>query len=149
MTMTLFEETIKKYLDEKAENDIRFAIKYMNKQKSIEECCRYICDEVRKTNRRGFADAEIYGMAIHYYDETDLKAPDSVNCEVVVNREIQLTDEEKARIAQEARKKVEEAELQKQMAKIRDEQAKEAKRKQEADKRKQEQAEKDGMLFLF
>lgn len=149
--MTIFEQTIKAYLDAKADDDPMFTAKLSNPKKSIEECCRYICEEVKKTGRQGFCDEEIYGMALHYYDEANIEVADKVDCQVVVNKEIQLTEEEKAKIAEQARKKVEEEELREQMRKIRIEKEKEAKRKAEAAKKAEEkrrQEEKDGMLLF-
>ncbi|MBE6244244.1 MAG: PcfK-like protein [Bacteroidales bacterium] len=150
--LSVFEETIKRFLDEKASKDAVFLSKYANHKKSIEECCRYIYQEVQKTGRQGFADEEIFGMAIHYFDEEDIKVTGTMNCKVVVNREIQLTEEEKAKLAEEARKEVEEEEKNKVKAKIRADQEKEAKRKAEKEKRRKEklaEEEKDGMLFTF
>lgn len=147
--MTPFEENIKSYLDARvAAGDTVLADKLANPKKSIEECCRYICEEVRKTGRQGFADAEIYGMAIHYYDEDDMKVAEKVDCKVVINKEIQLTEEEKAKIAEEAKSRLKEEEMGRQMQKLRSEQEKAAKKKEEAEKKRKEE-EKEGMLFLF
>lgn len=91
-----FEKTIKAYLDKRADEDELFAKSYAKEGKSIQQCCNFIISEVRKTGRHGFADEEIFGMAVHYYDEDDLGEIKSVNANVVVNHEIQLTEEEKA-----------------------------------------------------
>ena len=37
-----FQDTIREYLESKAENDALFAVKYANPSKSVEECCAYI-----------------------------------------------------------------------------------------------------------
>lgn len=60
-----FEETIKAYLDKRAKEDELFAKAYAKEGKSISECCNYILQEVEKSGRSGFADEEIYGMAVH------------------------------------------------------------------------------------
>lgn len=91
-----FQKAIKAYLDTRAAEDELFAKSYAKENKSIEECCNYITSEVRKTGRCGFADEEIFGLAVHYYDEDDLGEIKAVNAKVVVNHEIQLTEEEKA-----------------------------------------------------
>ena len=65
--MNAFEKTIKAYLDKVAQSDAVFAQKY--DEAKIEGCCSYIISEVRKSGRQGFADEEIYGMAIHFFDE--------------------------------------------------------------------------------
>lgn len=69
-----FHKAIKTYLDERAKTDELFAKSYAKEGKSIDECCKYIMGEARK---RGTAvcmtDEEVYGLAVHYYDEDDIK----------------------------------------------------------------------------
>ena len=78
--MTQFEQAIKAYLDARANQDTQFAAKYANEKKSIEECCKFIeaevCDMVANKSGRqsyGMTDEEVYGLAVHYYDEPDIK----------------------------------------------------------------------------
>lgn len=77
-----FEEAIKQYLDELAKTDKLFAKTYAKENKSVEECCNYIIAEVQKlaNGQRGVAlkDSEAYQLAVHYYDEDDIKAPTKV-----------------------------------------------------------------------
>ena len=75
------ETAIKKYLDNRAKSDELFAAKYANPKKSIDECCKYITGEAYARAKNGCAvisDEEVYGMAVHYYDEENIeirKAP--------------------------------------------------------------------------
>lgn len=85
--MNEFEKAIKTYLDNRAASDQLFAIKYANEKKSIEECCSYIIGEVKKSGREGFAHDEIYGMAVHYYDEDNITVSCKNNCKVVITGE--------------------------------------------------------------
>lgn len=73
--MKSFKEAIKRYLDERAKNDEQFAVSYAKENKSIKECCEYIIGEVRKSGGNVVAksDEEVYGLAVHYYDEDDIK----------------------------------------------------------------------------
>lgn len=67
--------TIKTYLDSLAATDPLFAAKYANPNKSIEECCKYITGEAYARAKNGVAvisDEEVYGMAVHYYDEENI-----------------------------------------------------------------------------
>ena len=48
MEFTPFETAIKKYLDKRAEEDPQFAASYTKPNKSIEECCKYICSVKNK-----------------------------------------------------------------------------------------------------
>ena len=82
----IFEKTIRDYLDKRAKEDELFAVAYAKEGKSISECCNYILERVSKSGRNGFTDEEIYGMAVHYYDEDNIKAEAMPsNVRVVVN----------------------------------------------------------------
>lgn len=74
----MFTATIRHYLDQRARDDEQFAAKYAEPSKSIDECVKYIYSEVRKSGRTGFADEEIYGMAVHYYDAAAIVVPKNV-----------------------------------------------------------------------
>ena len=75
MSTTTFETTIKNYLDNRAREDSLFAETYKKANKSIKECCRYIISRARKMGGTAVAvdDATVYGWAVHYYDEDNIK----------------------------------------------------------------------------
>lgn len=77
MTTTTFEATIQKYLENRAKEDSLFAETYKKANKSIKECCKYIYSKARKLaaggNAVGIDDATVYGWAVHYYDEDEIK----------------------------------------------------------------------------
>lgn len=73
-----FENAIKNYLDNRAESDRLFAVSYKKENKSIQECCKYIYSQAKKLlakggNAVGVDDDTVYGWAVHYYDEDDIK----------------------------------------------------------------------------
>lgn len=68
-----FKATIKAYLDKKAEQDELFKGNYSKPNKSIEECCSYIIQEVQKAGICGWSNGEIFGMAIKYYQDDTIK----------------------------------------------------------------------------
>lgn len=77
LSLTPFDEALKAALDKRAESDKLFAVSYAKPNKSLDECCKYIYQEVEKANKKkmraaGFKDEEIIGLAIHYYDEDDI-----------------------------------------------------------------------------
>lgn len=78
--MTSFETTIQAYLENRAKTDSLFAETYKKANKSIEECIKYIYSKARKLAKEGNAvgvdDATVYGWAVHYYDEDDIKVKD-------------------------------------------------------------------------
>ena len=108
-----FNETIKAYLEERAENDALFAVKFANPSKSVEECVTYILNSVQKSGCCGFTDAEVYGMATHYYDEEEIEVGNPINCQVVVNHTVELTEEEKEQARQDAINKLRDEEIKK------------------------------------
>ncbi len=97
-----FNDTIKAYLEERAENDALFAVKFANPSKSVEDCVTYIINQVQKSGCNGFEDAEIYGMAVHYWEENEIEVGKPINCKVVVNHTVELTEEEKEQARQDA-----------------------------------------------
>ena len=97
-----FKRTIQMYLEQRAEEDTLFAKKYRNPAKNIDECVTHILNHVQKSGCNGFTDGEIFGQAIHYYEEKDIEVGKPLNCQVSVNHHIELTEEEKAQARQEA-----------------------------------------------
>lgn len=81
-----FKNAIQAYLEQRAKEDSLFAATYAKKNKNIEECCNYILSEVKKSGCNGFADDEIFWMAVHYYDEDDIKNVKPIDARVVINR---------------------------------------------------------------
>lgn len=97
----MFEEELKKtqnpavkrignYLMERAKTDPSVANNLKKEKKSLEECWDYVLSEVAKTMFRsgnfGCAsgdDEELFGLAVHYYDEDDIKFEPFKGAEVV------------------------------------------------------------------
>ncbi len=98
-----FNDTIKAYLEKRADNDALFAIRFANPSKSVEDCVTYIIKQVQKSGCNGFADDEIFGMAVHYWEESEIEVGNPLtNCQVVVNHTVELTEEEKEQARQDA-----------------------------------------------
>ena len=97
-----FKATLQAYMEERAKTDELFAVSYAKPEKNIDDCITFILNEVRQSGCNGFNDDEIYSMAIHYYDEDNIKVGAKINCNVVVNHLVELTDEEKAEARQAA-----------------------------------------------
>ena len=101
-----FKNTIKAYLDQRAETDVLFSFQYSKPEKNIDDCVTYILNEVKKSGCNGFADDEIYSMAVHYYDEDNIEVGKPMNAHVVVNHVVELTKEEKEQARKDAIQKV-------------------------------------------
>ncbi|WP_139959194.1 PcfK-like family protein [Flavicella sediminum] len=86
-----FKKTIENHLASIGEKDTLFAETLKKKNKSIDECINYIFQTVKASGNNGFADEEIFQMAIHYYDEDDIKNIKPINARVVVNQSIEPT----------------------------------------------------------
>lgn len=106
-----FKNAIKAHLDLCAQEDWLFAKSYAKEHKSIEECCAFIMQEVHKMGVNGLEDAEVFGLAKHYYDEDDLGEIKAPACRVVVNHHVELTDDEKAQARRNAIEAFEKEEL--------------------------------------
>ncbi len=102
-----FKNSIQSYLEQRAEYDELFARSYRNPLKNIEDCITYILNYVQKSGCSGFDDDEIFGQAVHYYDEADIEVGEPIDCKVVVNHHVELTEEEKAEARKEAIKRAE------------------------------------------
>lgn len=103
-----FQKEIQSYLEQRAEYDELFARSYRNPLKNIEDCVTYILNYVQKSGCAGFSDDEIFGQAVHYYDEADIEIGKPIDCKVVVNHTVELTEGEKAEARREAIKRAEE-----------------------------------------
>jgi len=91
-----FTKTIKAYLEERVKDDPFFGVRYNDPNKNIGDCVTYILNQVKASGKNGFEDKEIFNLAVHFYDEADLKAGSSVNATVVVNHTVVITEKEKA-----------------------------------------------------
>lgn len=97
-----FKVTIQSYLENRAQTDELFAPIYAKENKNIDDCVTYILNYVQQSGINGFTDDEIYCLALHYYDEDSIEVGKPINCNVVVNHTIVLSEEEKAEARQKA-----------------------------------------------
>ena len=98
-----FQNTIKAYLDKRAEIDLLFSFRYSLPEKKLEDCITYILNQVQKSGCNGFHDDEIFGMAVHFYDEDKIEIGKPMhNAQVAVNHVVVLTAEEKEQARQDA-----------------------------------------------
>jgi hypothetical protein len=97
----IFKKTIQNYLEQRSKSDSLFAVSYAKTGKNIDGCIAYILNTVRKSGCNGFADDEIYSMAVHYYDEDRIETGKPLNCKIAVNHTVELSVEEneEARLA--------------------------------------------------
>lgn len=108
-----FKEIIKNYLDNRAQSDELFRAKYETTSRTIDDVVTYILNEVKASGCCGFSDEEIFSMAVHVIDEPTLEIGKPMTCGVVVNRHIELTEEEKAEQKALALKRFQDDELRK------------------------------------
>jgi hypothetical protein len=102
-----FKQTIQHYLEQRAMNDGLFAVSFRKPNKNIDDCITYIFNTVQKSGCNGFADEEIYSMAVHYYDGDSIEVGKNFDCRVVVNHTVELTAEEKEQARKEAMQRAE------------------------------------------
>ena len=88
-----FKQTIQSYLDNRAKSDELFAIAYRKENKNIDECLAYIMGEALKESSTissgvkgcGMDNDIVFGMAVHYYDEDDIKVSKQPATKAVVS----------------------------------------------------------------
>lgn len=102
-----FKNSIQSYLEQRAEYDELFARSYRNPLKNIEDCITYILNYVQKSGCNGFDGEEIFGQAVHYFDEADIEVGKPIDCKVIVNHHVELTEEEKVEARKEAIRRAE------------------------------------------
>lgn len=93
-----FQDTIKAYLDKRAQEDPLFAVTYAKENKNIKDCCTYINSQAKKQAVNGCAaisDDVVFGWAVHYYDEDDIKVEKTSNMRVSVNNSAPKTEVKK------------------------------------------------------
>lgn len=77
-------QVIQSYLEERAKRNPLFATSYAKPNKKIDECYDYIISQAKK--RGGsvvcMSDDEVFGLAVHYYDEDDIKVSKQNNYKV-------------------------------------------------------------------
>ena len=108
-----FKKTILMYLEQRAEEDQLFPKSFSNPANNIDDCVTYILNYVKNSGCNGFTDGEIFGQAIHYYEENEIEVGRPINCQVAVNHIVELTAEEKAEARQKAIQKYQEEEVRK------------------------------------
>lgn len=115
-TTSRFSKAIKAMLDKRAASDPLFAEAYKREGKSIKECCNYIINEVQRMKVNALTDEEVLGMAVHYYDEADIKAESAPQCHVVVPATPEVTEARKVELQQMAEERFIEEQIKKMQA---------------------------------
>lgn len=101
-----FKDVIKSYLDRRAGQDELFAKTYAKEGKTLEECCNYIIGEARKRgNAVAMTDDEVFGLAVHYYDEDDIKVYHGSMSRKTEDVKVTLSAEEMEEARKEARQR--------------------------------------------
>ena len=106
-----FKRTIQMYLEQRAAEDALFAKKYHNPAKNLDDCVTHILNFVQRSGCNGFTDGELFGQAIHYFEENEIEVGKPMDCQVVVNHVVELTAEEKAEARQNALRQYQNGEL--------------------------------------
>lgn len=108
-----FKQTIKAYLDERAQNDELFAVSYAKENKNMDDCVTFILNQVKRSKCMGLTDEEVYSLAVHFFDEDGIEIGNSIACNVIINHTVELTEEEKAQARQDALKEYQAEQLRK------------------------------------
>lgn len=105
--METFKEVIRKHLENRAKQDPLFAEAYKKKNKNIDQCCDYILGEVKKKTKKdaiALTDDEVYCIAVHYYDEDNIKVAKTPAFRVVVTQPFVTEQETEPKTIENKRK---------------------------------------------
>lgn len=109
MELMPFMTKVKAHLEEVAKKDKQFAESLKKENKSWTECEKYILQEVQKQAKGsravGCDDDDIYNLAIHYFDEDDIKVGGAKPNVKVTHTEEKLDDFKKRTEKKRASKK--------------------------------------------
>lgn len=111
-----FKQAIKAYLDERAKADELFAVSYAKVNKNLDDCITFILNQAKAIAQEGgcgMTDFEVYSIATHYYDEDNIEVGKAINCGVIVNHRVELSEQEKAEAREKALKAYQAEELRK------------------------------------
>jgi hypothetical protein len=90
-----FKNAIKAYLDKRASEDELFAETYKKPNKTLDECCNYVMQCAKKGGYQAYTDDEVFGWAVHYYDEDSIKDIKPVNGKVSTSKDSRKSTKEK------------------------------------------------------
>lgn len=155
-----FVERIQAFLNEQAAKDEAFAAKWKATERTLQDCAAWIVEQVaqqfRDTGQMGYDDSDIYGMALHFFDEPELKAKGNMNFQgmIVCNSKMQytpepLSDAEKAELDAKAREQYQQEQLRKLRAEQEKAQQQEQKRIEKLKEKQQKQAAQYVQQDLF
>lgn len=82
----LFTKAISEHLQSLADADPLFAATLRKKNKNITDCVTYILNTVQKSGNNVVHHDEVFNMAVHYYDEDDIKPGSSNKARVVIGK---------------------------------------------------------------
>lgn len=145
--MTAFINEIKHHIEGMMANDEVFRAKVEAKKRDYSGCANYIIAEIKKRYKGKDTvcdDDEVFGLAVHYFDE-NIQSPGVVPGRVVVSR--RLSAEEKAQVEKEAREELRREALEAEKQRLAKVEA--ARKKKAADKAAQKQKEWDEADLLF
>ena len=155
-----FVSRIQAFLNEQAASDEAFAAKLKSDKRTVQDCAAWMLEQLaqkfRDSGQCGYDDSDIYGMALHFYDEKDLKAKGNMNFQgmIVSNAQAhykpaELSDEEKAGLDAAAREQYKQEQVRKLREAEQKGKEKEEKRIAKAKERKQQQAQQYVQPLLF
>ena len=103
-----FKQVILNHLQDMVEQGHLSMDKFVNPKKNIDDCITYILNTVKSSGNNGFDDSEIFGMAMHYYDEENVEIgkPIGDRVRVVSNHHVELTEAEKEEAKKAAKEKL-------------------------------------------
>ncbi len=92
-----FRDASESFVIAKMDSNPLFAKKACNPNKNIDDCLTYILNAVKNSGIQGFADDEVFSMAVHYYEEENRRYMER-------ERQIRERENQRQRLEQEKEK---------------------------------------------
>lgn len=77
-----FEKQISSHLEGVAAKDPLFAETLKKPGKNMKDCITYVLNRAKSGGCNGYTDSEVFGWAMHYYDEDNIDIGKPVNAKV-------------------------------------------------------------------
>jgi hypothetical protein len=108
-----FTRIIQNYLNDEAVKDETIKAKLAMPKNCIENVVSYIINQVKNSGCCGITSSEIYSLALHFVLEDDLEPGTRLQCNIVVNEQVQLSQEEIEEAKQRAMLQVQREQMEK------------------------------------
>jgi hypothetical protein len=101
-----FKKTIENFITSASEKNDLLKLALAKEEKTIDGCINFILNEVHKSGINGWADEDVYELAVFYYIQDNIEESKPLEMDIVVNHRVELTAEEKEEQKEKAKNEI-------------------------------------------